>query len=119
MEVKLNLEFGKQGHRVSLDEFTNSLLEAIRRVVRQELDRLPSPQPVQDRAHPEEPQAKRALAVSKAEAAQILGISLRTIDYCIALKHISVLRVGRRVLIPIKSLEAVVRRGAVTTRLRP
>jgi hypothetical protein len=61
------------------------------------------------------PESRRALAVSKAEAARILGVSHRTTDYSIALKQITVLRVGRRVLVPIRSLEAVVRRGSLQT----
>jgi excisionase family DNA binding protein len=41
-----------------------------------------------------------ALALSKVEAARMLGISLRTIDRLIAMKQLPVRRLGRRVLIP-------------------
>ena len=45
-------------------------------------------------------QAPEALTLSKVEAAQMLGISLRTIDRLIAMKQLPVRRLGRRVLIP-------------------
>lgn len=41
-----------------------------------------------------------ALTLSKVQAAQMLGISLRTIDRLIAMKQLPVRRLGRRVLIP-------------------
>lgn len=98
--------------RVPHDQFAKPLLDAIRLIVRQELERarVPSAEEHRDVAG-----SKRALAVSKAEAATILGVSRRTIDYSIALKRINVFRVGRRVLVPIRSLEAVVRRGSLRT----
>lgn len=49
------------------------------------------------------------IALSKQEAAQMLGISLRTIDLLIALKELPVRRLGRRVLIPRGSLESFFR----------
>ena len=101
---------------VSLDEFTKTLLGAIQRAIRQEFQRLQIPHaPLEEPASSSVPASRRALAVSKAEAARILGVSRRTIDYSIALKQITVLRVGRRVLVPIRSLEAVVRRGSLQT----
>lgn len=45
------------------------------------------------------------IALSKQDAARMLGISLRTIDRLIALKELPVRRLGRRVLIPRTSLE--------------
>jgi excisionase family DNA binding protein len=46
------------------------------------------------------------IAVSKHDAAQMLGVSLRTIDRLIALKELQVRRLGRRVLIPRIALES-------------
>ena len=46
-----------------------------------------------------------ALALSKLEAARMLGVSIRTVDRLIALKHLPVRRLGRRVLIPRNSLQ--------------
>lgn len=50
-----------------------------------------------------------ALALSKLEAARMLGVSLRTVDRLIALKHLQVRRLGRRVLIPRHSLQSLLR----------
>ena len=50
-----------------------------------------------------------ALALSKLEAARMLGVSLRTVDRLIALKHLPVRRLGRRVLIPRNSLHNLLR----------
>ena len=50
-----------------------------------------------------------ALAMSKVEAAQMLGVSVRTVDRLIALKELPVRRLGRRVLIARNSLQALLR----------
>lgn len=50
-----------------------------------------------------------ALAMSKIEAARMLGVSLRTVDRLIALKHLPVRRLGRRVLIPRHGLQSLLR----------
>jgi len=50
-----------------------------------------------------------ALALSKLEAARMLGVSLRTVDRLIALKQLPVRRLGRRVLIPRNSLQSLLR----------
>lgn len=49
------------------------------------------------------------IALSKQEAAQMLGVSLRTVDRLIALKELQVRRLGRRVLIPRTSLVNLIR----------
>jgi excisionase family DNA binding protein len=50
-----------------------------------------------------------ALALSKLEAARMLGVSLRTVDRLIALKRLPVRRLGRRVLIPRNNLQSLLR----------
>jgi excisionase family DNA binding protein len=45
-----------------------------------------------------------SIALSKQQAAELLGVSLRTIDRLISLKSLSVRRLGRRVLIPRSSV---------------
>jgi excisionase family DNA binding protein len=49
------------------------------------------------------------IALSKREAARMLGISAGTVDRLIALKELPVRRWGRRVLIPRGSLESFLR----------
>jgi excisionase family DNA binding protein len=55
-----------------------------------------------------------AIALSKSEAAQVLGVSLRTVDRLIALKQLPVRRLGRRVLIPRTALQDFLRRDHPT-----
>jgi len=45
------------------------------------------------------------LLMSREEAATLLSISRRSLDYLIANKAISVRRIGSRVLIPVKDLQ--------------
>jgi excisionase family DNA binding protein len=49
------------------------------------------------------------VAVSKSEAAQMLGVSVRTIDRLIALRELPVRRLGRRVVIPRNGLQNLLR----------
>jgi len=53
--------------------------------------------------------ASDVLAISKLEAARMLGVSLRTLDRLIALKQLAVRRLGRRVLVPRNSLQFLLR----------
>jgi excisionase family DNA binding protein len=53
--------------------------------------------------------SSETLAISKIEAARLLGVSLRTVDRLIAVKHLPVRRLGRRVLIPRNSLQSLLR----------
>lgn len=48
--------------------------------------------------------AENKLLVSRQEAAQMLSISERGLDYLIANKHLSTRRIGSRVLIPVAEL---------------
>jgi hypothetical protein len=105
------------GHRqvLSLDELVEPFLQAIQAAIRQEVQRiLPSGSTP---APPEEKKSEvvRPVALSKAKAAQALGVSARTLDYCIAQRKIHVLRIGRRVLVPMNSIEAVLKRGVLET----
>jgi hypothetical protein len=115
MGVKIIIEFNEQRRLLSLDEFTKSFLGAVQRIIRRELERLLASRPVAAERPLNQPQITRPVAVSKAEAARILGVSLRSIDNCIALEQIPVLRVGRRVLVQVSSLEAAIRRGTLDT----
>jgi len=54
--------------------------------------------------------ASLKLLFSQREGARILGLSLRTVQNLIAKKHIPVRRIGRRVLLHYKDLEAFARR---------
>lgn len=54
-------------------------------------------------------QPTKSIVLSKQEAAQMLGVSIRTIERLIALKELQVRRLGRRVLIPWTVLDGFLR----------
>jgi excisionase family DNA binding protein len=110
--MKIKLIFESDGEEVScsLEEATKSFLDAVQRIVRRELEAFVA-QPVLKDGRDASTQPPRPLALSKAKAAQALGISVRTIDYCIANHGIRVTRIGRRVLVPLNSLEALLKQG--------
>ena len=56
----------------------------------------------------------RKLLLSKREAAWLLSLSVRSIDYLIARGELPVRRVGKRVLIPQREMERFIRRDHVT-----
>jgi excisionase family DNA binding protein len=113
MALRIILEVNEHRQVLSLHELGNSVLDAIRTVVRQEVERVLAsrtlPQTTKD------PEPSRPVALSKAKAAQVLGVSVRTIDNCIAQKEIRVVRIGRRVLVPMHSIEAALKHGTLET----
>ena len=115
MPVKFIIEFNDHRQVFSLDEFAKSVLEAIRTTIRQEVDRLHSPGATPATPRAKDSEVNRPAALSKTQAAQVLGVSVRTIDNCIAQQKIRVLRIGRRVLVPMNSIEAALKRGALET----
>ncbi|MGH9508973.1 MAG: helix-turn-helix domain-containing protein [Terriglobales bacterium] len=54
------------------------------------------------------------LLLSKREAAHLLSVSSRTIDYLIARQQLPIRRIGRRTLIPKRALELFARRDHLT-----
>jgi excisionase family DNA binding protein len=115
MEIKLIFKSDGQQTSCSLEEFAQSFLEAVQRIVRRELEVLLA-RPVLREGRDAQSPPTRPLALSKAKAAQALGISVRTVDYCIANHGIRVTRIGRRVLVPVNSLEALLKQGIVDVR---
>jgi len=115
MEIKLILESDGQQRSLSLDQLAKSFLDALQRIVRKELEAWAA-RPVRGEGRDTQSLATRPLALSKAKAAQALGISVRTVDYCIANHGIRVTRIGRRVLVPLNSLEALLKQGITEVR---
>jgi excisionase family DNA binding protein len=56
------------------------------------------------------------LLLSKKDAAALLSLSIRSVEYLIANKEITARRVGKRILIPRQSLEQFARRDHVVCR---
>ena len=108
VEIKF-LMAGKEG---SLDSFVGAMVQEIREAVREEISRaLPKNEPHGPdfflRSAPETPRQ----AVSIREAARLLSISPRTVDKYVASKVIPTVRVGRRVLVPMKSVNDITVKG--------
>jgi excisionase family DNA binding protein len=115
MQIKLIFESDGQQTSLSLDKLAKFFLDALQRIVRKELETWAArPELGESRGTPSP--TTRPLALSKARAAQALGVSVRTVDYCIANHGIRVTRIGRRVLVPLNSLEALLKQGIVEVR---
>jgi excisionase family DNA binding protein len=113
MAVRIILEVNEHRQVFSFDGLENSILDTIRTVVRQEVERVLASRTIPRST--KDPEPNRPVALSKAKAAQALGVSVRTIDNCIAQKGIRVVRIGRRVLVPLHSIEAALKHGSLET----
>jgi excisionase family DNA binding protein len=115
--LSIEIRFAMQGKEVSVDTFIEDIVRQLRASVRDEIDRVLAGQETQIRATPpmavHEPSRQ---AVSVREAARLLSLSRRTIENYIASKAIRAVRVGRRVLIPMKSVSEVAARGIPNSR---
>jgi excisionase family DNA binding protein len=113
-ENMLNVEirFLMQGNEVSVDSFVEAIVREVRASVREEINRTFPMHEQQDSNFPRRVDSEMPRqAVSIREAARLLSISRRTVDKYVALKVIRTVRVGRRVLVPMKSVNEVASRG--------
>ena len=118
--MNVEIRFVSQGREVSVDSFVETIVREIRASVREEIDRTFSRQVT----HPSEssPKANSEIpvqAVSIGEAARLLSISTRTVYNYIGVKGIRTIRIGRRVLIPMRSVNEVASRGILRRRVEP
>jgi excisionase family DNA binding protein len=116
MVLNVEIRFVVAGQELSLSSFAEALVREVRQLVREEMNRTlaqptKSPMSTQNLDSKVPPQA-----VSVREAARLLSISPRTVDKYIALKVIRHVRVGRRVLIPMRSLNEIVSTGIPSSR---
>src|ERR1700730_4498014 len=108
----LKIRFVMEGKEVSFNSFVEALVGEIRASVREEISRtLPKYQHESSNSSRTSNSEMPRQAVSVREAARLLSISPRTVDKYVALKVIRTVRVGRRVLVPMKSVNEVVARG--------
>jgi excisionase family DNA binding protein len=110
--LNVEIRFIAEGKEVSLNTFAETLVLGIRTSVREEINRSFGNQA----SEVIEPSAKTnsempRQAVSVREAARLLSLSPRTLHNYIASIAIRVVRVGRRVLIPMKSVNEVATKG--------
>jgi excisionase family DNA binding protein len=110
--LSVEIRFLMQGKEVSVDSFVESIVHQVRASVREEIGRTfrKRDELSSDSARRVESEMPRQ-AVSVREAARLLSISVRTVDKYVALKVIRTVRVGRRVLVPMKSVSEVASRG--------
>ena len=107
--LNVEIRFVVGGQEVSLGSFAEAIVGEVRSSVREEIDRTLSQVATNVPKPPQESDSKMPpKAVSVREAARLLSISPRTLDKYVALKVIPTVRVGRRVLVPMKSVNEVV-----------
>lgn len=108
----LEIKFFMQGKELSLGSLIETVLQQVRASVHDEISRIFAGQEVHRSDSPQKmPSDVPRQAVSIREAARLLSISPRTVDKYVALKVINTVRVGRRVLVPMKSVNQVAARG--------
>jgi excisionase family DNA binding protein len=117
--LRVEISLVMRGKDVDLD----SMVEAIAREVCDSVQKkLNLPQRAAKTANPDPPQglgleAPPRQAVSIREAARLLSISTRTLHNYIAMNAIRTVRVGRRVLIPMKAISDVANNGMSSGRI--
>jgi excisionase family DNA binding protein len=115
--LSLEIRFNMHGREVSVDSFIEDVMRQLRASVRDEISRVLAGQETQSLAtSPVTMNKPSPQAVSVREAARLLSLSRRTIENYIALKAIHAVRVGRRVLVPIKSVNQVAAKGVPSSR---
>ncbi len=110
--LSVEIRFLMQGKEVSVDSFVESIVRGVRGSVRDEISRTFPTHEQRDSDSPRRADSGMPLqAVSVREAARLLSVSPRTVHNYIGLKAIRTVRVGRRVLVPMKSVNEVATRG--------
>lgn len=108
----IEIKFLMHGKEVSLDSLIEAVVRQVRNSVRDEISQVLAGREEHkpDLPHETHTETPRQ-AVSIREAARLLSISPRTVDKYVALKVIRSVRVGRRVLVPMKSVNEVAAKG--------
>lgn len=110
--LNVEIRFVVDGEEVSLDSFAEIFIREVRSCVREELSHALSRPENKSRESQHETTSQASLqAISIREAARLLSISPRTVHKYVALRVIRTVRVGRRVLIPMKSVNEIAARG--------
>jgi excisionase family DNA binding protein len=110
--LNIEIRLFMQGKEVSVDEVLETIVREVRASVRDEISRTFPKHEQRDSDSPRRADSGMPLqAVSVREAARLLSISPRTLHSYIGLKAIRTVRVGRRILVPMKSVSEVASRG--------
>jgi excisionase family DNA binding protein len=119
--LNVEIKFPMQGKEVPVDSFVGTIAREVRASVREEISRTRTLPPHEQQSSESPLKIDVEMprqAVSVREAARMLSISQRTVDKYVALKVIRTVRVGRRVLVPMKSVNEVVAREIPWSRRR-
>lgn len=115
--LNIEIRFLMHGKEVSVDSFVEAIVREVRTSVREEIGRTLLMDEHRRSGSPRRVDSENPCqAVSIREAARLLSLSPRTMHNYIALKAIRTVRVGRRVLIPMKSVIEVATRGIANRR---
>jgi len=110
--LSVEIRFLMQGREVSVDALVEAIVREVRASVREEIGRtFPKHEQQGSDSFRRVDSAMPRQAVSVREAARLLSISPRTVHNYIGLKVIRTVRVGRRVLVPMKSVSEVATKG--------
>ncbi len=110
--LNVEIRFVVEGQEVSLDSFAQAIVREVRASIRDELNRnLRTQETLSNQPSPRIGAEPSRQAVSIREAARLLRVSPRTLYNHIALKAVRTVRIGRRVLIPMKSVNEIAWRG--------
>ncbi len=112
----VEVRFSVDGRYVSVHGFLEALLAEIRKAMNEGIQKLPQGRPVVGelprlQLEEGEQKAPKPLAVGVNEAAKMLGISPWTLRLYVGQGKIRVVRIGRRVLVPMEILEKVMVEG--------
>ena len=110
--LSVEIGFAIEGKKVSVDSFVEAIARQVCASVREEISRALSKNgQYEPNSLPKFESETPVKTVSIREAARLLSISPRTIHNYIASNAIRTVRVGRRVLVPMKSVNEVATRG--------
>jgi excisionase family DNA binding protein len=110
--INVEIKLVEDGREVSLSSFSETIVREVRSAVGEEIRQtLGNHRNWSDHTNQAANRETPRHAVSVREAARLLSISPRTVDKYVALKVIRTFRIGRRVLIPMKTVDEIVSKG--------
>jgi excisionase family DNA binding protein len=110
--LSIEIRFAMEDKEVSVGSLIEDIVRQLRASVRDEISRVLAGRETQsDATSPVAMGEPSRQAVSVREAARLLSLSRRTIENYIASKAIRAVRVGRRFLVPMKSVNEGAMRG--------
>lgn len=118
--MNVEIRFVMQGKEVSVDSLVDAIVREVRASVREEISRTFTKQEQHGSDSRRGDNSEMPVqAVSIREAARLLSISTRTVYNYVGVKAIRTIRIGRRVLIPMKSVNEVASGGILRRPVDP